>query len=284
MPTLAEAHGRRLRLLALVHHPLAAETGLPPARAAALRESEARALAQARGVLVTSAATARLLADYGVPAERVRVVEPGTDPAPAAGGSRGDCGGDSGGGSGGGATRLLCVATLVPRKGHDALLGALAGLADVPWRLDCVGCPDRDPAWAGRLLELTDALGLSERVAFRGVLPDPALEQCYARADVFVLASRFEGYGMAVAEALAHGLPVLATRAGAADLTVPAGAGILVEPDDPVALRQALRDLLAEPALRRRLAAGARAAARRLPTWGQAAEAFAAACAELVDG
>lgn len=272
MPELAAAHGRRLRLLALVHHPLAAETGLSPERAAALRDSEARALAQARGVIVTSAATARLLSGYGVPAGKVRVVEPGTDPAPPADRSEG------------GPPRLLCVATLVPRKGHDTLLEALAGLRDAHWQLDCVGCPDRDPAWARRLLGLRDALGLRERVTFRGVLPDPELGQCYARADLFVLASRFEGYGMAVAEALAHGLPVLATRTGAAAVSVPGSAGVLVEPDDPVALHAVLRDLLGRPDLRRHLAAGARAAAERLPTWEQASANFAAACLELRGG
>ena len=272
LPELAQAQRDRLRLVALVHHPLAAETGLPAGRAEALRDTETRALAQPRLILVTSGATARLLRDYGVPDARIRVAEPGTDPAPAALGSPDH------------RLRLLCVGALVPRKGHDLLLRALAGLRDRPWHLDCVGCPDRDPAWAHGLLRLRDALGLAERVTFAGVLSDLDLGRRYAQADLFVLATRFEGYGMAFAEALARGLPILATRAGAAAETVPSEAGILVPPDDLAALSAALRQVLGDAGLRRGLAAGSRSAGLRLPTWPQAAAAFAAACEEVLHG
>lgn len=272
LPGLVEAHGERLRLVALVHHPLAEEAGLAPDLAAALRRSEARALARARLVLVTSAFTARLLADYGVPAGRIRVVEPGTDPAPAALGSLDR------------EPLLLSVGALVPRKGHDVLLRALADVRELGWRLDCVGCPDRDPNWSRALPRLCDELGLRERVTFSGALCEPELDRRYAEADLFVLATRFEGYGMVFAEALARGLPILATRSGAVGQTIPPGAGILVEPDDPAALATALRELLADRALRQRLAAGSRAAGLRLPTWSQAAAAFAAACEEVLYG
>ena len=272
LPELAQAQGERLRLVALVHHPLAEETGLAPERAAALRQSETRALAQARRVLVTSAFTARLLAAYRVPPGHIRVVEPGTDPAPAALGSPD------------GQPRLLCVGALVPRKGHDVLLRALAEVADLPWGLDCVGATDRDPAWSGTLPRLRDDLGLRERVRFCGVLSPRELNRRYAQADLFVLASRFEGYGMVFAEALARGVPILAARSGAVPETVPPGAGALVRPDDPAALAAALRGLLTDAGLRRRLAAGSRAAGLRLPTWPQVAAAFAAACEEVRRG
>ena len=272
LPELALAQGERLRLVALVHHPLAEETGVPPDRAAALRQSETRALAQARRVLVTSAFTARLLAAYRVPPGHIRVVEPGTDPAPTALGSPD------------GQPRLLSVGALVPRKGHDVLLRALAEVADLPWGLDCVGATDRDPEWSGTLPRLRDDLGLRERVHFCGVLSRRALERRYAQADLFVLASRFEGYGMVFAEALARGVPILAARSGAVPETVPAEAGVLVQPDDPAALAAALRGLLTDAGLRRRLAAGSRAAGLRLPTWPQAAAAFAAACEEVRRG
>ncbi|HYN78749.1 MAG TPA: glycosyltransferase family 4 protein [Lamprocystis sp. (in: g-proteobacteria)] len=272
LPELAQAQGERLRLVALVHHPLAAETGLAPERAAALRQSETRALAQARLVLVTSAFTARLLAAYGVPAGRIRVVEPGTDPAPVALGSPDPV------------PRLLSVGALVPRKGHDVLLRALAELSDLAWRLDCVGCTNRDPHWSSALLRLRDKLGLRERVSFPGVLTRQELDRRYAEADLFVLASRFEGYGMVFAEALAWGLPVLAARSGAVPETVPPGAGILVQPDDPAALAAALRGLLTDADRRRQLAAGARAVGLRLVTWPQAAAVFAAACEEVLHG
>ncbi len=272
LPDLTEAEHERLRVLAMVHHPLAEEAGLPPDQAAAFRRSETRALAQARLVVVTSAFTARLLADYGVPAGRIRVVEPGTDPAPAVLGSP-----DHG-------PHLLSVGALVPRKGHDLLLRALAGVRDLTWSLDCVGCPDRDPHWSSALLRLRDEVGLRERVTFAGVLTDPELNRRYAQADLFVLATRFEGYGMVFAEALARGLPILATRTGAVGQTIPPGAGVLVQPDDPAALGTALRELLEDRDLRAQLAAGSRAAGLRLPTWTQAASAFAAACEEMRHG
>lgn len=276
LPDLAEAQGRRLRLVALVHHPLAAESGLRPRLAAELRLSETRALTQARLVLVTSRHTARLLADYAVPQRRIRVVEPGTDavtPVLACRRAAAD-----------GRLRILCVAALVPRKGHDLLLRGLSGIQDRPWHLDCVGSLDRDPAWAAEMARLRDRLGLGERIAFRGMLGDGALGRLYAQADLFALATRFEGYGMVFAEALARGLPILATRAGAAADTVPPEAGILVPPEDPEALRSALRLLLSDETLRRRLAAGSRAAGLRLPSWPQAASAFSAACEEVAYG
>ena len=167
LPEVAESHGRRLGLIALVHHPLWLETGLDPRQAGALRASETRALAQARRVIVTSPATARLLQDHGVPADRIRVVTPGVDPAPAATGSAGPD------------LQLLCVATLTPRKGHDVLLRALAPLAPLPWHLHCVGSLDRDRHWAAELLRLRRDLGLDERVSFTGALGQAELDQRY---------------------------------------------------------------------------------------------------------
>ncbi len=309
LPDLAAAEGRRLRLVALVHHPLALETGLSTELASALRESEIHALAQARLILVTSRFTARLLTEaggWGVAPDRVRVVEPGMEPVLAPGregATQTDEGKvknqdqaqdlkqavspESATGRGTpvipGSTpaprplRLLCVASLTPRKGHDLLLRALAVLRDYAWHLDCIGSHDLDPAWAKALLGWREEWGLGGRVTFRGPLPAEDLGGHYAAADLFVLPSRFEGYGMVCAEALAHGLPVLATRAGALEDTVPAEAGLLVPPEDAQALAGALRRLFADPALRQRLTCGARAAGLRLPTWEQSSAAFAAA-------
>jgi glycosyltransferase involved in cell wall biosynthesis len=270
MPDIAEAESQRLRLVALVHHPLAEETGLPPGRARALREAERRALAAVAGVLVTSRSTARMLPDFGVAPERIQVVEPGTDPAPPALGS------------GTGTLSLLCVATLIPRKGHALLLDALAGLADRDWRLVCVGSLERDPETAAAVQARIHTLNLTERVLLAGELDEPALADCYARADLFVLPTLFEGYGMALAEALARGLPVIGTRVGAVPDTVPAGAGILVPPNDAASLREALRQVLRDEALRRRLAAGALAARAGLPSWQDASRRMAAAIARIL--
>lgn len=277
MPDVAARHAQRLRLVALVHHPLALETGLDTSAAAHLQAAETAALGHARRVVVTSAHTERLLADFGVPASRVRVVEPGTDPAPPARGSA--TAGD--GAAPGGPIRLLCVGSVTPRKGHDLLVAALGRLGHLDWRLDCVGSLSRDPTTAAALRERLHALGLGGRVRLLGEVDAAELAGCYDRADLFVLASRFEGYGMAFAEALARGLPVLGANAGAVADTVPADAGMLVAPGSVAALRGALERLLAEPELRRRLAGGAARARARLPDWPTAAARFAEAVADV---
>jgi glycosyltransferase involved in cell wall biosynthesis len=271
LPDLAQRHADRLRWVALVHHPLAQEAGLSPAQRQALFDSERRALACARAVIVTSAATARALADYGVPAARVRVVPPGTVPVSKAAPRRPTEA----------PPMLLCVATLSPRKGHALLIEALAALRHRPWTLHCVGSTSRDPATAAAVRQLIAARGLADRVTLHGELPDAQLDALYRRADAAVLATSFEGYGMALAEAMAHGLPVVSTTAGAIPDLVPPSAGLLVPPDDAAALRGALAALLDDAALRARLAAGARAAAPMLPTWPQSVAAFAAALAAV---
>ncbi|MBA3598429.1 MAG: glycosyltransferase family 4 protein [Methylibium sp.] len=269
MPALAERHARRLRWVALVHHPLAFETGIEESRRRALLESERRSLATAHAVIATSAATARALAQFDVPAARVHVVEPGTDPAPLARGS------------GKAATTLLCVATLTPRKGHAVLIEALAGLKDRRWTLVCAGSTTRDPATTAALRGAIADAGLGERVQLLGEVDPARLAALYDSADLFVLPSHYEGYGMVLAEALARGLPVLATTAGAMADTVPPDAGVLVPPGDAAALRSALAGLLDRPARRLELAAGARAARERLPTWPDACEHFAAVLSTL---
>lgn len=262
LPLLAERHAERLRWVALVHHPLALESGLAPPAQAALRASERRALACVRQVVVTSPATARELAAYGVPAARIAVVEPGTDPAPPSQGS-------------GAVASLLCVATVTPRKAHAVLLQALAGVRDRQWHLHCAGSLARDAATAAAAQAQARALGLAERVTWHGELEPAPLQALYAQAELFVLPSLYEGYGMAFAEALARGLPVLGCAAGAVADTVPASAGVLVPPGDVAALQAALQALLDDPARRAALAAGARAHAARLPDWTQAAQRFA---------
>lgn len=273
MPGLVEGHAGRLRLVALVHHPLAEETGLSPERAEALRAAERRALAAVSQVVVTSRFTARLLADYGVTAERIAVVEPGTDPAPAAAGSAGP------------GLELLCVAALTPRKGQRDLIAALARLRDRDWRLTLVGSLERCPSTVHAIRRQITDLALDGRVELAGEVSAARLAALYRTADLFVLPTRFEGYGMALTEALAHGLPVVSCTAGAVPDTVPPDAGILVPPGDVDALTAALTAILDAPALRARLAAGAHRAAARLPTWDAAAARMAAAIAlALVPG
>ena len=249
-------------LVALVHHPLALESGLSADEAAGLHVSERVALAAARRVVTTSAATARLLtADYCIASERLSVVEPGTDRGDARPRKNDD------------AMVLLAVGAVVERKGYDLLVAALAKLKHLSWRLVIAGDHGRSPE-AFRRLEADIAwFGLADRITLLGALSAQQLASLYATSDLFVLPSRFEGYGMAFAEAIAHGLPVIGTTAGAIPQTVPAGAGILVRPDDVDALASALRRLIENPHERERLAAGARAAT--FPSWKEQAALFA---------
>jgi glycosyltransferase involved in cell wall biosynthesis len=265
---LPEAGALRCRtpLIALVHQPLALDPGLDAKKAATFRASERAALAAAARVVVTSEATARIvMADYDVPSPRISVVRPGNDPVPSAPGSND------------GVVRLLSVGSVVPIKGYDLLIAAVATLNDMPWRLTIVGDRTRNPSAAEQLDADIDAHGVCDRVAVLGAVPHECITELFLASDVFVLASRFEGYGMALAEAIAHGIPVVSTMAGAIPQTVPVGTGLLVPPDDTAALAQALRCLIGDPAERRRLASNARAAAARLPTWQDSARLFVGA-------
>ena len=268
MPGEAERERTRLRLLALVHHPLALETGMAADVAAALERSERRALAAVRRVVVTSAATAETLAGYGVTPPCVVVIEPGTDPAAIARGS------------GGPDTHFLCVASVVARKGYDLLVAALARIPrEVRWKLTAVGSLDRDVGAVSRLREMIEALGLADRVVLAGELEGTRLETAYDSADVFALATRYEGYGMAVAEAIARGLPVVSTATGAiADIVGPAG--FVVGPGDERALADALAQM-ARADVRERAAARAREQRARLRGWDDASRRMAEVVSEF---
>jgi glycosyltransferase involved in cell wall biosynthesis len=264
MPQLVERAATRGPVVALMHLPLAAHPGLDRTMAARTLATEARALAAVTRIVVTGEAGRTLLEPHGVTADRVVVIEPGTDPAAAARGS------------GGPGVHVLSVATVQAGKGHEDLLEALAGVRHAAWRLTCAGSLTRDPHTAARVDTLVTSLGLAGRVRFAGDLDAHELWRCYDTADAFVLASHRETYGMAVAEAIAHGLPVVATRTGAIPVILGTAAGLVVAPGDVAGLTEALDRVLGDPALRGNLAAGARVSAARLPTWDLACARMAA--------
>jgi glycosyltransferase involved in cell wall biosynthesis len=276
MPDIAHAHKDRLCLVGLVHHPLAAETGLSPDLRAQLFESERHSLAAMRHVVVTSQRTQLALADYGVASDRIAVVEPGVD-LPAS--TTLDV--DERVGDALAPVRMLCVATITPRKGHELLVDALSQLTDLSWTLTCVGDTERSPTTALALRMQIEALKLQNRIVLTGEIDEAALHRQFRSADLFVLATHFEGYGMAVAQALAHGLPIVSTRTGAIEASVPSDAGLLVEPGEGTALRDALSRVLSDPTLRWRLAVGALAARSRLPSWSVASERFSEVLVEV---
>jgi glycosyltransferase involved in cell wall biosynthesis len=249
----------RLRLIVLVHHPLAEETGLAPAEARRFAALEARLLPLAAGVMCPSARTADAVAACGVARSRIAVAPPGTMKPARAVVRR--CAATP--------MRLLSVATVTPRKGHLVLIEALTRLDAREWRLDIIGSLSRDPDAVAAVRRALEHHELPVRLL--GERPQEALAEAYAASDLFVLASFHEGYGMAFAEAMAWGLPIVATTGGAISQTVPEGAGILVPPGDAGALAEALARVMADPALYGRLAAGAAEAGARLAGWDEAA-------------
>ena len=257
LPEPIEREAGRLRFVALVHHPLAYETGVSRAKARRLLRSERRTLAAVRHVVVTSARTQALLVrEYGVSRRRISCVEPGTTRRPL---SRSTTG-----------RHLLCVATLTPRKGHLTLIRALARLKHLDWRLTCLGSLTRDRRTAAAVRAEIRAAGLQMRVSLAGETASGArLARIYATSDIFVLPTEYEGYGMAVAEAIASGLPVISTPTGAIPSLVGRDAGILVRAGDVSALARAIKRLLVDRRARLRLREGARRRRRKLPTWPQ---------------
>ena len=263
LPDAAKDLSRTHALVALVHHPLALETGVAPADAVALRISERAALDCARHVITTSPTTSGIVQrDYAVTADRLTTAPPGNDVVAWSEGS------------GGSTVRILSVGSIVPRKGYDVLIDALATLRDLPWHLEIVGDPTRSPQTAAAIEQQIARRELGDRVILRGALIDDDLATSYRTADIFVLASHYEGYGMAASEAIAYGLPVVATDGGALGPTV-AGAGIIVKPGDAAALAGALKSLVSDASARLDARDRARAASTKLPTWRAAGEAFA---------
>ncbi len=271
MPTVLRAHAGRLTLLALIHMPLAADPTLggDPERLRRVRQAEAEALHTVRHVFVTGESSREALLDYGLRDEQISIIEPGTDEAPLARRPSD------------GILRMLCVATVHPGKGHDLLIDALAPLASWPWQLTCIGSLTRRPDTVARLRAQIHRCGLTERIALMGEVEPAELTRHYLQADLLVLATRFETYGMAVAEGLAHGLPIVSTRTGAIPDLVGTQAGLLVAPGDLEGLRAALRSVLGQPALLASLASGAAAVRQRLPRWTDAGERFALALERL---
>jgi glycosyltransferase involved in cell wall biosynthesis len=254
-PEVLVPEARRLRLVALVHMPLGEGTADDGAR-----EREGAALSAAAAILTTSAWARRVLLQlYSLPVDRVQVAEPGVDAAELAPGTAT-------------AGALLSVAAVIPGKGHDVLLDALATLTDLRWQCLCVGSLERDPIFVERLHRRIVAGGMDGRVRFSGPQAGAELAVSYGAADVLVLPSRAETYGMVVAEALARGLPVVAADVGGVTEALGRGAdgvrpGLLVPPGDAAALGHALRAWLEDTDLRRRLRRAARQRRESLAGW-----------------
>lgn len=255
-------HAARLRLIVLLHMPLATAVDLPHGEAA--RRSERAVLGAVAGVVVTSDWTRRqVIAGFSIPPDRVHVARPGVDRADPPLASS-DVPGN----------RFLCVGAVAPHKGQDLLVEALGRLSDVDWQCVIAGPLDRDPRFVERLRDSIGRLGIDDRIRFTGLLTGGTLDRAYADADLLVVPSRSETFGMVATEALAHGIPVIGAAVGGLPEAVglaPDGVrpGQLVRPDDPVALAAALAEWLRDAEHRRRLRAAALRRRSTLAGWDQ---------------
>ncbi|KAA5614783.1 glycosyltransferase family 4 protein [Rhodovastum atsumiense] len=254
--------------VALLHHPTAPPAEDDTATRARLQDAARDLLPRFARVVVTSEAIAdRLPAGFGIDAARLHVVVPGTPDAARSTGS------------GGPGCEILSVGALVPRKGHDVLLRALSRLPDLEWRLTIVGATGQDPAHARALAALAEQLGIAARVSFAGEPGAEALEALWQGADLFALATRRDGHGMAIAEALRRGLPVAITAGGAAGQRVTPQSGVVCAVEDEATLSKSLRRLIFDVRLRHTVAATAWEVGRALPDWTAQSRAFATAIA-----
>ncbi len=270
LPAVVESHAQRLNIAALVHHPLADETGIESEQARQLLVSERRALAACGRVIVTSAFTARRLKALNLYSGAAFVVEPGVDPAASAPAAEHMAAGQTPAG----ALNILCVASLTPRKGHAILFSALDQLSQHNWQLTIVGSEKRAPDHAGKLRRQLEGSQINHRIDWLGELDEQALADAYRQASLCVVPSLYEGFGMVVTEALARGLPLISTTGGALADTVPDDGALKVRPGDVDELAAALASFLTDAELRARLCRAALAKRNQIHTWTDAGRAF----------
>lgn len=234
-------HAGRLNLVALIHHPLADETGLSEVDREWFFEAERRALDVVGKVITTSDFTADRLADFGVAAERIKTAAPGVErlseanPEPIAKMPSGE------------GPHLLSVAHFSPRKAQDQLVEALASLTDLPWQCTLAGSLERDPGYGRKVTDMLSARGLQDRITLTGEVSGDSLGKLYRSAQIFVLPSLYEGYGMVIDEALAAGLPVISSTGGALAQTSARPGVVQYSAGDVRALTARLRAWLENP-------------------------------------
>lgn len=252
------------QVTALVHHPASLETGMAEEASQRLQAIDAEMFREVPRLVVTSDQTAeRLVSIFGVAPERISVIIPGIDDLPRCPGSAGP------------ACQILSVGALIPRKGHDVLLHALGRLFDLEWALTIAGSGDRDAVHANGLRALAEELKIGSRVRFI----DEVTEALWANADLFALTSNFEGYGVAIAEAMRRGLAVAVTSVGAVPTLVGPEAGVVCAAGDVEQFSKAIRRLIFDRALLGDMAEVAWQTGQLLPSWSEQSQRLAAVLA-----
>jgi glycosyltransferase involved in cell wall biosynthesis len=264
-PRELSRHTHRLKLISLLHHPLFKESGLPQSEMVRLFEMEKKALTNCVGVITTSQFTANQLATMNIPTEIIRTVIPGTKPALPAKGPHKNA-----------PPRLLCVASVIPRKGFHILIDALHKIRCLDWECICAGSLDRSPSYASEILETVAKHQLGHRILFTGECSSATIDKLYDFSSIFVLASLYEGYGMVLAEAATRSLPIISTTGGAIPYTMKGTPAILVPAGDSNSLADALRNTL------NNLADESYSVQNQFPNWEQATRNFEDAITSLV--
>jgi len=263
MPQFMQQLSTSSPVVALVHHPLYLESGLDVSDSAHLKQKEQDGLAHVCGVVTTSPTTSRTVKDFfEIDPGKITTVVPGV--------ARGKLAKPHIDGP----IQILCIGSLIERKGHRYLIDALKELIRYDWTLDCFGMQDEASCLFKEINQMIEAHQLSNRITLHGNVSDRQIEEAYSTAHLFVLPSLFEGYGMAYAEAIVRGLPVIGTTAGAIPETVPEACGILVEPENTEELREALEKLLIDKDLLEKYRIGAVTTAEDFPTWESSAVNF----------
>lgn len=262
-PGFLKKLSKRMPTVALIHHPLCLENGITPQQASTLEASEKAGLEHVSAVITPSPATTQTIGSlFEFPAEKTFTVVPGVERSELAIGSSSET------------LNLLCVGSVIERKGYKTLIQALANLKSLDWHLDCIGSTDFDKDLFDRLILQIQQEGMSEQITFHGAVSEAKVHSAYKSADIFVLPSLFEGYGMVYAEAIIRGIPVIGTTAGAIPKTVPDTCGILVEPQNVDELTQALKLMISDRKLREYYRKGAIKAEADFPTWEASAQKF----------
>jgi glycosyltransferase involved in cell wall biosynthesis len=264
-------HCHRLKLISLLHHPLSEESGLSPSEKTRLLEVEMKALGTCTGVITTSQFTAKQLVDMNVAEKIVRTVIPGTDPVPCAKGPHNNT-----------PPRLLCVASVIPRKGLDILVEALHQIQHLDWECICAGDLERSPHYASKILNSVSERHLNHRILFTGECSSSTIAKLYDLSSIFVLASRYEGYGMVLTEAVVRCLPVISTTGGAIPHTLNGTSAVLVPPGNANCLADAIKAALDSHSDNNHRSGKPKGAQSRFPTWDQTIQHFEEAIITLV--
>lgn len=264
------------RSIGFIHHPLFLETNLMKDLDRYFSDLESALWSSLDGIICASPSTARTVISAGICHKKVLVASPGVDlpTLPQQRYLKGTHGVK--------ALRLLCVATVTARKGHIFLIQALSQLRHKPWTLDCYGCLDRDPDSVKMVRRSITQYGLADRISLHGEISPEQLSSAWLQADVFVLPSLHEGYGMVLTEAIAHGLPVVSTLAGAIPETLPQSASCLVEPSNSLALANVLSELMDDSDKLERLRMAALHERTSLVPWPEAIERWHQALSDCI--